>query len=795
MGLRAKILMPIIGLTALLLSMSGWLSYQKTASELHAALVDNMRGQGTALVRDIKSMIGNVTEDIVQVGQRPMILEFYKNAKTEDRAVAESFGKGLQDIVKVYDTIERISLLDENGVTISSSTLSAIGQKFDDREYFKKAMAGETSLSEPIKSRVTGKATIIAATPIKMDGRIIGVAYASCPLDAFYEKFVKPVVVGKRGYAYILARNGQIVMHHDSELLLRDDLPNMPIYTEMAGKGAPGVKEYPGLTGNIVYSYFAQEPISGMTAVVQAETDDVFAGLATVRLISIISVVVAILLSALLVFLLLRPVLNTLLLSIEFAGRISEGDFSGKLEFKRSDELGRLADALNAIPQKLEEVLSVARSLAKNIRRGAFRERTDTKTLRGSYMTLAESIDEVAQSYTDVIDLFPPLMACDKSNSILFLNKSAQSVLQGNPCGTKCSEHLKAPQCNTDQCLGCVAMRDGSLTQETVVHPPCGPLDVSVSAVPIMSEKGKPIGYYEFLIDISNIKETQKKIMDVADEATEIARKVASFSDNLSTQVADVSQSASIQHERMESTASAVVEMNSTILEIAHNAANAAGQSDSTRVKAETGSDLVNRVGMATNQINKVSASLQENMRELGKRAEGIGGVLNVISDIADQTNLLALNAAIEAARAGDAGRGFAVVADEVRKLAEKTMSATQEVGKNITGIQDSVKVNIAEVEQAAKSISEATDLAATSGNTLTEILELATASSAVVASIATAAEEQSSTSEEISRTVEEVNAIINDSTTKMHEASLAVQELAKMSSRLNHVIEGLRTV
>ena len=35
----------------------------------------------------------------------------------------------------------------------------------------------------------------------------------------------------------------------------------------------------------------------------------------------------------------------------------------------------------------------------------------------------------------------------------------------------------------------------------------------------------------------------------------------------------------------------------------------------------------------------------------LGQQAEGIGQILNVISDIADQTNLLALNAAIEAAR------------------------------------------------------------------------------------------------------------------------------------------------
>jgi len=60
------------------------------------------------------------------------------------------------------------------------------------------------------------------------------------------------------------------------------------------------------------------------------------------------------------------------------------------------------------------------------------------------------------------------------------------------------------------------------------------------------------------------------------------------------------------------------------------------------------------------NQVNTKAEELKTDMTELGKQAEGIGQIMNVIADIADQTNLLALNAAIEAARAGDAGRGFA---------------------------------------------------------------------------------------------------------------------------------------
>ena len=80
----------------------------------------------------------------------------------------------------------------------------------------------------------------------------------------------------------------------------------------------------------------------------------------------------------------------------------------------------------------------------------------------------------------------------------------------------------------------------------------------------------------------------------------------------------------------------------------------------------------------------------QQRIRSLSEGALRIGDVVQLIRTIAGQTNLLALNATIEAARAGEAGRGFNVVASEVKGLAGQTARSTEEISRQVSGIQES---------------------------------------------------------------------------------------------------------
>ncbi|BBD08394.1 methyl-accepting chemotaxis protein [Desulfovibrio ferrophilus] len=285
----------------------------------------------------------------------------------------------------------------------------------------------------------------------------------------------------------------------------------------------------------------------------------------------------------------------------------------------------------------------------------------------------------------------------------------------------------------------------------------------------------------------------QEGMLAAAGTLDSIVARVSTASEEMSAQAEEINNGTSQQKQRISETATAMEEMNATVLEVARNASSAAENAEAAKSKAVEGRDVVAKSIEAISTIHEMAMILKDDMDQLGGQAEAIGQIMTTITDIADQTNLLALNAAIEAARAGDAGRGFAVVADEVRKLAEKTMSATKEVGDSITAIQESARKNTDNVDKAVTAVERANELADTSGQSLEEIVGLSEGTADQVRNIATASEEQSAASEEINRVVEEIDELSTNISEAMDQSYQALNELAGQASELSGLIQQIK--
>jgi methyl-accepting chemotaxis protein len=282
-------------------------------------------------------------------------------------------------------------------------------------------------------------------------------------------------------------------------------------------------------------------------------------------------------------------------------------------------------------------------------------------------------------------------------------------------------------------------------------------------------------------------------IHNVNEEAIAIATRLTDEAGDLTAQAEKIRRGSDTQRDRTQETATAMEQMNATVLEVAQNASAASEGADKASHHANDGMEVVNKVINSSKEVGLKTTKLTTVLNDLGQQAQGIGTIMRVITDIADQTNLLALNAAIEAARAGDAGRGFAVVADEVRKLAEKTMQATGEVENAVSAIQGSADNSISAMVETVKLVEQSTELSEQSGEKLSDILKQVSETADRVRSIATAAEEQSATSEQINRSTEEIHQISVQTSQGITQSVEGIQEVTALSTSLLRLVGQLQ--
>jgi methyl-accepting chemotaxis protein len=255
--------------------------------------------------------------------------------------------------------------------------------------------------------------------------------------------------------------------------------------------------------------------------------------------------------------------------------------------------------------------------------------------------------------------------------------------------------------------------------------------------------------------------------------------EVAKASEQSAQGAGEIAQGAGMQARSLAGSTEQVKQLADAVTDVAKDAEGASQAAEKADTAACEGGRAVTETVESIAQIQQTVAATSEAIEELGAASAKIGGIVATITEIADQTNLLALNAAIEAARAGDAGRGFAVVADEVRKLAERSSTATREIGGLIRDIQGRTASAVSAIEAGTRDVAAGTARAQQAGSALTAIQGAVSDLSGRVANIGAAAEEISASADEVSRSISEIAAVVEQSSAAAEEMSASADQVS----------------
>ncbi len=276
---------------------------------------------------------------------------------------------------------------------------------------------------------------------------------------------------------------------------------------------------------------------------------------------------------------------------------------------------------------------------------------------------------------------------------------------------------------------------------------------VSVQAASAIDEVTSTM--HEMSINVQNVvKNTQMQASSVAETSASIDQMVASIQ-----RVADTAK---------------------VLLEICYRS----------REEVHTG---ISTMDKATEGLNRTNVSIQSSAQiigALGRRADDIGKIVEVIDDLAEQTNLLALNAAIEAARAGEHGLGFAVVAEEVRKLAEKSTQSTKEISELIEGIQKEAREAVDNMEKSTTMVQEGLHLGGDLNSALGKISNVVTEVYKFAQEIGAATTEQSNGSSQIAKATTRLTEITQEINSSVEEQASGAQAVVRAMEKMRELVQ-----
>jgi methyl-accepting chemotaxis protein len=631
--------------------------------------------------------------------------------------------------LKQMPTYENVLLIGPDGIILIDAK-GEVGIDVSQREYFKRAIQGQTYISDALVSKGTGKMIITFAVPIYRDGKIVGVLGGPVQ-TTMLQTALASAFTGQTGEAYLINQDGLLLtpsrftedllqqkkLKTRSEMELKDESPA----AQAAIQGNSGIKEFSDYMGKAVIGAYRPVQVANVTwgvigkvwqSEAYAEVDQlrnlvIFIGLAAAVLFNIIS------------FYITKALTNPIVIMTKSMNKLKEGDVDREtpIEVKmkimnRKDEIGLMGQALKEIEGYLQELTGLANQIAA----GNLTLVCEPKSAR----------DELGIAFRNMISGMGGMVS--------------EVVVTSN-------ELLAA----TDQ-LASASAQAGQATNQ---------ISLTIQQVAMGN---------------THQSEATTRTSVAMEQMNRAIGGVARGSQEQATAAAKASQVTNA--------------INQNIQQVTENANRVTQGSERAAEAAREGAQKVEATIEGIQTIRSKVALSTQKVSEMGHRSEQIGLIVETIEDIASQTNLLALNAAIEAARAGEHGKGFAVVADEVRKLAEKSAAATKEISGLVKGIRGTVAEAVKSMDEGVMEVEKGVGLTNEAGSALETILKAVEAAYAQSEQTTKAAKQMAASAEELVVAMDAVSMVIEGNTAATEEMSANANEVSQAMENITSLSE-----
>jgi methyl-accepting chemotaxis protein len=247
---------------------------------------------------------------------------------------------------------------------------------------------------------------------------------------------------------------------------------------------------------------------------------------------------------------------------------------------------------------------------------------------------------------------------------------------------------------------------------------------------------------------------------------------------------------------------SAATEVSTTVRElvltsrqIAESAQRVTQVAGATTAAAQSGTGTVEGAQEAIEAVRRQVDHIVTHMLDLGKRSQEIGGILDIINDLAEQTNILAINATIEAIGAGESGRRFGVVASEIRKLADRVGGSTKDIRRLIEEIRGAANTTVMATEDGAKAVDIGSKRFTEVTQSFRRIVDLVSNTAEAAREIELSTKQQTSAMEQVAGAIADVAETARESERVTAQTVQTAAELMTLANQLTVAFQRPSTV